>query len=318
LATREAKALHPFPAEEPEAHALAARMPALLIEAQRVAHTVTHGSHGRRRAGPGETFWQFRHFDYNDSRAGIDWRRSGSSDHLFVREREWEAAHTVWLWVDLSPSMRFRSLLSNTTKESRAVVLSLALGELLARAGERVGVLGSRPYAGRNASRRVAEVLVREADKATSLPPPARLNRFSECLMFSDFLEPVEETAKRLEAIAAQGVRGHLVQILDPAEETLPYEGRTEFSASEGRDRVIAGRAENLRERYQARLKGHRNDLAAEAKRLSWSLLVHHTDRPAEEVVLAIHNRLSGLERDYRFRPSIPLAAGATEARSRS
>jgi len=113
-------------------------MPALLIEAQRVAHTVTHGSHGRRRAGPGETFWQFRHFDYNDSRAGIDWRRSGSSDHLFVREREWEAAHPVWLWVDLSPSMRFRSRLSNTTKESRAVVLWLALGVAVAVAGWRI------------------------------------------------------------------------------------------------------------------------------------------------------------------------------------
>jgi uncharacterized protein (DUF58 family) len=235
-----------------------------------------------------------------------------------VREREWEAAHTVWLWVDLSPSMRFRSRLSNTTKESRAVVLSLALGELLARAGERVGVLGSRPYTGRSAARRVAEVLVGDAGKATSLPPPARLSRFSECLLFSDFLEPVEETAARLEAIAAQGVRGHLVQILDPAEETLPYEGRTEFSASEGRDRVIAGRAENLRERYHERLTSHRNALVAEAKRLSWSFLVHHTDRPAEEVVLAIHNRLSGLERDYRFRPSTPLAAGATDARSQS
>jgi len=311
LANREAKGLHPFPAEEPEAHALAARMPALLIEAQRVAHTVTHGSHGRRRAGPGETFWQFRHFDYNDSRGGIDWRRSGSSDHLFVREREWEAAHTVWLWIDLSPSMQFRSSLSRTSKESRAVVLGLALSELLARAGERVGVLGNRPYTGRNASRRVAEILVRDTSKGSSLPPPATLSRFSECLLFSDFLEPVEETAARIEAIAGQGVRGHLVQILDPAEETLPYEGRTEFTASEGRDRVIAGRAENLRERYRERLTAHRNALAAEARRLSWSFLVHHTDRPAEEVVLAIHNRLAGLERDYRFRPSTPVAVGA-------
>jgi uncharacterized protein (DUF58 family) len=293
-------------------------MPALLVEAQRVAHTVTHGSHGRRRAGPGETFWQFRHFDYNDSRAGIDWRRSASSDHLFVREREWEAAHTVWLWVDLSPSMRFRSRLSKTTKESRAVVLALALAELLTRGGERVGVLGSVPYTGRNAARRVAEVLVGEANKATSLPPPARLRQFSECLLFSDFLEPVDETAVAIEAIAAQGVRGHLVQVLDPAEETLPYEGRTEFTASEGRDRVIAGRAENLRERYQERLTSHRNALVAETRRFYWSFLVHHTDRPAEEVVLAIHNRLAGLERDYRFRPSAPVVTGAAGARSQS
>ena len=194
----------------------------------------------------------------NDSLAGVDWRRSASSDHLFVREREWEAAHTVWLWVDLSPSMQFRSALSKTPKDSRAVVLGLALTELLARAGERVGVLGRPPFTGRNAARRVAEVLVRDSATAPSQPPPARVNRFSECLLFSDFLEPIEETSARLEAIASQEVRGHLVQVLDPAEETLPYSGRTEFTASEGRDRVIAGRAETLRTRYQARLKDHR------------------------------------------------------------
>jgi uncharacterized protein (DUF58 family) len=302
LANAPQKQLDPFPTEEPEAHALAARMPALLVEAARVAHTVTHGTHGRRRAGPGETFWQCRHFDTNDSLAGVDWRRSASSDHLFVREREWEAAHTVWLWIDLSPSMQFRSSLSKTPKDSRAVVLGLALTELLARAGERVGVLGRPPFTGRNAARRVAEVLVRDSATAPSQPPPARVNRFSECLLFSDFLEPIEETSARLEAIASQEVRGHLVQVLDPAEETLPYSGRTEFTASEGGDRVIAGRAETLRTRYQARLKDHRAGLAALAKRLNWSFVVHHTDRPAEEVVLAIHNRLAGLERDYRYR----------------
>jgi uncharacterized protein (DUF58 family) len=300
------KKLQPFTAEETEAHGLAARIPALLIEAQRVAHTVAHGTHGRRRAGPGETFWQFRHYDQNDSLTGIDWRRSASSDHLFVREREWEAAHTAWLWVDLSASMRFRSNLAKLSKESRAVVLALALTELLARGGERVGVFGGPPYRGRNATRRVAEVLMRDSSDA-SLPPPAKLSRFSECLLFSDFLEPVEATAERLQAIAAQGVRGHLVQILDPAEETLPYAGRTEFAASEGRDRVIAGRAETLRERYQERMRQHRNDLAALAGRLGWSFVVHHTDRPAEEVVLAIHNRLAGLERDYRYRAPKPL-----------
>lgn len=303
--------LQPFLAEEAEAHGLAARMPALLIEAQRVAHTVTHGTHGRRRAGPGETFWQFRHFDTNDSVTGIDWRRSASSDHLFVREREWEAAHTVWLWVDLSPSMRFRSFLSKTSKESRAVVLSLALTELLSRAGERVGLLGGLPFAGRNAGRKVAEVLLNETADG-SLPPPARLSRFSECLLFSDFLEPVNESIARFQEIASQGVRGHLIQILDPAEETLPYTGRTEFAASEGGDRMIAGRAENLRDSYRERMQRHRIDLQEAARRLGWSFVVHHTDRPPEEVVLAAHSHLAGQDSDYRYRASRgPSRAGA-------
>jgi uncharacterized protein (DUF58 family) len=309
------RTLQPISGEEAEAHGLAARMPALLIESQRVAHTVAHGTHGRRRAGPGETFWQFRHYDLNDARSGIDWRRSASSDHLFVREREWEAAHTVWIWTDLSPSMRFRSSLSEVTKESRSVVLALALAELLARGGERIGLMGGPPFTGRAAARRVAEMLLGETSEI-SLPPPAKLSRFSECLLFSDFLEPVTEMAGRFEEIAGQGVRGHLIQVLDPAEETLPYVGRTEFAASEGRDRVIAGRAENLREQYRERLKTHRGELLALTRRLGWSLLVHHTDRPPEEAVLSVHTRLAGLERDYRYR--VPRQVAGTEAEAGS
>lgn len=292
---------------------MAARVPALLIESQRVAHTVAHGTHGRRRAGPGETFWQFRHYDMNDARSGIDWRRSASSDHLFVREREWEAAHTVWLWVDVSPSMRFRSTLAPVSKESRSLVLALALAELLARGGERVGLMGGPPFTGRAAARRVAEMLLGDTSEA-SLPPNAKLSRFSECLLVSDFLEPIPAMAEHFEAIAAQGVRGHLVQVLDPAEETLPYTGRTEFAASEGRERMIAGRAETLRERYQERLKRHRIDLADVTRRLGWSFIVHHTDRPPEEALLAIHSRLAGSERDYRYRPPRTIASGETVA----
>jgi uncharacterized protein (DUF58 family) len=304
----EQQPLHDLPPEVSEAHSLADRMPALLIEAQRVAHTVTFGTHGRRRAGPGETFWQFRHYDENDSLSGIDWRRSASSDHLFVREREWEAAHTVWLWVDLSGSMQFRSGLSQTYKDSRAAVLALALCELLVRGGERVGLLGHPPMTGRHATRRLAEMLVRDANLARSLPPPTPLSRFSECLLFSDFLEPMAQTAAAIETIASQGVRGHLVQIFDPAEETLPYEGRTEFAASEGGDRVVAGRAETLRERYAGKLKDLRADLGGLAGRLGWSFFLHHTDRPAGEALLAIHNRLAGLEQSYRFRRGAPAA----------
>ena len=136
-----------------------------------------------------------------------------------------------------------------------------------------------------------------------SLPPNARLSRFSECLLFSDFLEPVAELRARFEAIAAQGVRGHLIDIVDPAEETLPYAGRTEFAASEGRDRMIAGRAETLREDYQERLGVIATISLEVTRRLGWSFLIHHTDRPPEEAVLSLHSRLAGLDSDYRYRP---------------
>src|SRR5882724_6555447 len=121
---------------------LAAQMPRLILEARRVAATIIHGLHGRRRAGSGENFWQFRRFMSGEPAARVDWRRSARDDHLYVREREWEAAHTVWIWADRSPSMVFSSRLAECTKLDRALVIAFALTEALVEGGERVGIPG--------------------------------------------------------------------------------------------------------------------------------------------------------------------------------
>lgn len=290
---------------ERDAHGVADRLPDLLLEADRIAQTVAHGVHGRRRSGPGETFWQFRNYESQDAAQLIDWRRSASSDHLYVREREWEAAHTLWLWPDLSRSMAFRSHLSAVTKRDRALVLMLAATELLVRSGERVGLLGiTPPIASRRASTRIAEAIASHADTpslTSGQPQPIRVSRFSGIILLSDFLDPIETVRESIEALAATGATGHLIQILDPAEETLPYEGRTEFLSSEGGQSWIADRAESLRTRYQARLKAHREELQAIAVRLGWSFLVHHTDRPPTEPLLTLIMRLEGRESDYRW-----------------
>jgi uncharacterized protein (DUF58 family) len=285
---------------EREAHEVADRLPELLLDAQRIAATVAHGIHGRRRAGPGETFWQFRQFQSSDAAQLIDWRRSAGSDHLFVREREWEAAHTVWLWPDLSASMDFKSHIAGVTvsKRDRALVLTLAMAELLVRGGERVALMGlTPPTASRKATSRMAEIIAAHAGSAllaASLPPKTRLSRFSGALLFSDFLDPIADIRGRIDEIAAAGVGGHLVQVLDPAEETLPYEGRTEFLGLEGDERWIADRSESLRPEYQRRLAAHRAELIEMTQRIGWSFMVHHTDRPASEPLLALLMRLHG------------------------
>ena len=87
------------------AEQLAATLPPLLVAAERVAATVAQGVHGRRRVGQGETFWQYRHYDLGDQPQSIDWRQSAKSDTVFVREMEWEAAQSVWIWRDASASM---------------------------------------------------------------------------------------------------------------------------------------------------------------------------------------------------------------------
>jgi uncharacterized protein (DUF58 family) len=111
-------------------------------------------------------------------------------------------------------------------------------------------------------------------------------------VLIGDFLEPLDEIAGRLTTLASNDVAGHVVQILDPAEETLPYQGRTEFLEFGGTGRLLAGRAETLRERYQARLQEQRDGLRDLARRLGWSFTVHSTGRPPQQVLLALYGLL--------------------------
>ncbi len=219
-----------------------------------------------------------------------------------MREREWEAAHTVWLWIDLSPSMHFRSALSQTSKAERAVVLGLALAILLSDAGERVGIPGLLdPKARRNTPTAIMEALARSLSSVEGLPNGnIRLSRHSEIVIFSDFLEPEADLAKLFNKFAVQGVRGHLMQILDPAEESLPYHGRVEFVDAESGARYLAERAETLRAEYRQKLAAHKAAIALNAAKAAWTPFLHHTDHPAVEALLPLHMHLSGLEKAYR------------------
>lgn len=275
-----------------EAKSLAAGLPDLLVEARRVASVVTAGWHGRRTSGRGETFWQYRQFMPDDTSAGIDWRRSARDQHLYVRETEWEAAHTIWLWVDLSASMNTRSRLAPVTKRDRAVVILLALAELLSKAGERVGLLGvGNPILSRNAAERIAEHLS-HMDSADQ-PDARNLRRLSDLVLIGDFFDPLDEIEKVLEPITRSGTRAHLLQIVDPIEETFPFTGRVEFRDPESGATHVLDRTELHRGEYERLLAAHRDRLMRICRRLDWTFLVHRTERPATDPLLALDARLT-------------------------
>ena len=217
--------------------ALAAKLPSLIVAAKEVAASVTHGMHGRRRAGIGETFWQFRPFVAGKSTTGIDWRRSARDDRIYIREREWEAAHSVAIWIDRSPSMGFISNLARQSKSDRALVLGLAAADLLVRGGERVSLLGlTRPLASRSIVAQFAEAMIAEERAANYQPaelaPNLVLPPRSHALLISDFLSDPAQIAARIKALAARGAHGYLVMIADPAEETFPLPATRNFSTS--------------------------------------------------------------------------------------
>lgn len=279
--------------------ALGASLPPLLVEAQRVAATVEQGVHGRRRVGMGDSFWQFRPYRAGDEIRDIDWRQSARGDRTFVREREWEAAQTVFLWIDRSPSMDFSSAKGLPTKADRAALLGLALASLLLRGGERVGLIGrgSAGHAGRPWLLNLAEILSRPEPSPASLPPLADLPRDCRVVIIGDLLRPEAEIEALIEGFAARGARGHLVQVLDPAEAEFPFAGRNRFIGTEGEGQLLVGRAETLAEAYRRRLAAHYEAIENTARRIGWGVMRHQVDRPPAATLLALFLALADLGR---------------------
>jgi uncharacterized protein (DUF58 family) len=277
-----------------QAESLAAQLPPLLVAAERLASTVNMGVHGRRKAGIGESFWQFRRYQSEDPTTAIDWRQSAKSRHLFVREREWEAAEAIWFWRDGAPTMRYAS--SDVTKIDRANLLTLALASLLVRGGERIALLGEgrAPSASRATLDRFGYRLADTAPDDHSLPPDAPMGRNGQFVWVSDFLSPLGELETVMRRIARNGVTGHLLRIVDPAEEEFPFAGRTRFEPVRGGEAEIFGRAETVRDAYRKRFRAHQEAVAELARRLGWSCLIHRTDYRPETTLFALYVDLAG------------------------
>lgn len=277
---------------------LARRLPELAVSAREAGSSVMQGMHGRRRSGVGEAFWQFRPFTAGESASRIDWRRSARDDRTYIREREWEAAQTVWIWIDRSPSMDFASDIARGPKGDRALVLGFATADLLVRGGERVALLGlTRPMAARNVVDRFVEALSGPDGARTAadeLPPPEPLPARSRALIVGDLLSEAETVAGRIASLGSAGALGHVIALCDPVEETFPFAGHVEFADTDGPAKLRLGQAAALRDTYLAKLAAHRGRIAEACRRQGWTFAVHRTDRPATEALLRLATLLAG------------------------
>lgn len=278
-----------------DAEKISGALPPLLAEAEHLAATVAMGVHGRRRAGHGETFWQYRQAVPGDARTSVDWRRSGRSDLQYIREMEWEAAQTLSIWADDALSMEYRGPDSERSKRARAALIALALSVLLIKGGERVSLLGgaaAQPRGGRAQLNRMALELA--GDKAEDrpdygAPPPDQFARGGRAVFLSDFLGPLEGLSPALARAADHGVRGVFVQVLDESEEAFPFDGRLIFESMGGGVRFETQRARGLQTAYRERLAERRAELSALASRLGWRVMFHRTSQSPRAALLWLY-----------------------------
>lgn len=271
------------------AEALGAALPPLMAEAERLAASVVLGEHGRRRHGMGESFWQYRRAEPGDDFAAIDWRRSARSDKLYIRQTEWEVAQAVSLWVDPSKAMSFQSAKAPQSKLDRARLLALAVAVALNRGGERFALMGSsaeHPRRGRPQLEQVAAGLLSPDEAEYGAVPLTRLGAGSRAVLISDFMGPRDGLLAQVAQAADAGVKGVICQVLDPAEEAFPFDGRTIFRSMGGALEFETDRARTLREAYLEKLAALKDELRTIARRTGWLYHDHRTtDAPRASLV---------------------------------
>ncbi len=272
----------------------ASRLPPLLARAEHLAGTVLLGDHGRRRSGLGDDFWQYRPAQIGDSRRLIDHRRSARGDQQFVREREWQIAQSIMLWVDQGASMRFASDKNLPTKADRARLLGLSTAILLVRGGERVGLTGTTlpPRRGNAQIIRLAQAWSEDAQTDYAPPEHRAMIPHARAVFISDFLGPLDEVELALTKAADRGVRGVLLQVLDPSEESFPYSGRTIFESVGGTARHETLKAADLRDRYLDRLAQRKDALTQLCRATGWQMGLHHTGDSAQSALLWLYRAL--------------------------
>ena len=271
---------------------LASDWPQLLSQAQQLAQSFSPGGHGRRRAGPGDVFWQFRPAQAGDALRSIDWRRSARADEQFVRENEWQAAQAVQFWIDNSAAMQFSS--HGESKQHRAATIGLALAILLNQAGERVGTSDGAlpPQTGRAQISALAQAVARRTSHDFGTPITTDLIPNSLAVFASDFFGDLAALRQRVTRAAALRVQGVLLMVLDPQELNFPFQGRTLFESMAGSLRHESQNADDLRPAYFQALEERQAQLANLAQHLGWQFFIHHTDQPASGALRDLYHAL--------------------------
>ena len=265
-----------------------------MVAALHTAENLTFGAHGRHKSGPGDSFFQYRHYMPGESAARIDWRASARSEHTYVRETEWEAAQKVFFWVDSSPSMHWRSTTTLPTKAERAQVLALALGALLLQGHEMVATLDGQLPPSRDPSSlmNLYQGLSTPQDHG-NIPPQGNLPRRAHVVAVGDFILQPEATCTWLGGLSHRGTPALLVDVADPAEETFPYKDPSLFKGLEGEEDEAVGNPRGLRQTYLQKRERNRRLIRETAGRCGAHYLTHLTNQPPEQTLQKLYQLLN-------------------------
>jgi uncharacterized protein (DUF58 family) len=226
------------------------------------------GLHRSPRKGFSVEFAEHRPYQPGDDLRYLDWKIAARADRWVVKQFEEETNLRAALVLDVSPSMAWRGAPTRLTKLAYAERLTAALGLLLLRQRDAVGLVcfDDRvrsvlpPRARMTQWRRLVGALermrdgtgARRSDAADALLQAARVvRRPGLIVLISDLLTDVAPVDRAVRALRAAGHDVAALHILDPAERELAASGDALFVDPESGLAVPAAVAE-VRDAYRA------------------------------------------------------------------
>lgn len=266
-------------------------LPGLVMHAEKIAATIMHGEHSQRKSGSGETFRQFRPYESSDRPQDIDWRQSAKADQVFIKQRELQSTIKTYLWRAHGESMDFSSDATFMRKQDAANILTMALALLTRSAKEPIGLIDDMKSGRSDAHMHaIANTLslapLKGADDVLPdieggvVPFP----RHSAFYGIGDFLSPIEEVEACFSKIAAKTQNVIIVQVLDPAEITLNYNGRVRFRNHDAHDHIV-NHVPSIRSAYQERVYAHIEQIQRLCLGYNWGVYLHTTDTPLRDAL---------------------------------
>lgn len=280
-----------------KAEEISSSLPALMMQAEKIAASATHGEHAQRKSGTGEKFWQYRPYHTGDRPQDIDWRQSGKTDHVFIKQREWQTTQRTYFWCASGKGMQFSSSKKIPTKQETAQVLTLALALLMTRAEEQIGIFGD-PKTGRSEQtiEKIARILHEDFYGSNApLPqteifiPPAH----SALVMAGDFLTPFPAIESGFSTLAGILKNAMVIQILDPSEISLDFSGRVRFEGLQKSDQETIDSVSDIRAAYQQRMADHIEGIKNLCRTNGWFYILHRTDHDVSETLRNIWESLA-------------------------
>ena len=252
----------------------------VLFKAKQHADHIISGGHASKKSGMGEDFWQFKEYSPNDRPQDIDWRQSAKTDHVFIRQKEWQKAQKNFFWCASYAGMDYKSRHAQYNKRDTASILLLSLAFGMINADEQIGLYGqSRTRRGDNAVLRLGEhFLYDKSDlklpNTQSFIPP----RGSTLIAAGDFLSDLDEIKHSFSELKSGIDNGLIIQVLDPDEMDLDFSGRIKFETFDTSDSELINHIPSVRTKYKARIEAHIAELKALCIKNDWSYILHLTD----------------------------------------